>query len=134
MESLLSMRGERYIFTGEKVESHNENFPDNSNRDIMVFEDIYSYIKNKGINSKWSYINKKKGSILSPYIFSFAVKGIFFMNKKSNQKHNIETHACWNEIIKPENISKGIEKTKVKKGWESADDDEFYKLHYFCIT
>ena len=113
-ESLWNMRSESYVFTGEKIESHYEYFPDNGDGDIVIFEDIYSGIEYEGINSKRTYVDDKKWKVLSPNILPRTDKGIFFMYEKGNQKDNIKTHARWNEVIKPEYISKGIEQCEIE--------------------
>lgn len=95
----------------------------------MVLEDIDSDKKEEWVHSEWAHIYQKKGKILFPDILSGTDKGIFFVDKKSDQEHNIETHASRYQIIKPEYISKYIEEDEIEYSRKSTDDDKFKKLH-----
>ena len=95
----------------------------------MVLEDIDSDEKEEWVHSEWAHIHQKKGKILFPDILSGTDKGIFFMDKKGDKEHNIETHASRYQIIKPEYISKYIEEDEIEDCWESSYDDKFNDLH-----
>ncbi len=60
IESLLSMRGECYVFACKKIHTHYEYFSYDGYLDVMILEDIHTGIEDERIDSKRTYIDDKK--------------------------------------------------------------------------